>query len=55
LPSPVLQLVLEPVWSLVGFNRLCDLKARWRKIMSSLWSSMKRISVIGRTELTTIF
>jgi hypothetical protein len=29
-PSPVLQLVSEPVWSPVGFNRLCDLKATWR-------------------------
>jgi hypothetical protein len=43
------------VWSLVGFNRLCDLKATWRKVLSSLWSSMARISVIGRIELATIF
>jgi hypothetical protein len=26
-PSPILQLVSKPVWSPVGFNRLCDLKA----------------------------
>jgi hypothetical protein len=54
-PSSVLQLVSEPVWSLVGFNRLCDLQAKCRKILSSLWSSMSRILVIGRTKLTTIF
>jgi hypothetical protein len=54
-PSPVLQLVSEPVWSLVGFNRLYDLNATWRKVMSSLWFSMTRISVIGRTELASIF
>jgi hypothetical protein len=53
--SPVLQLVSEPVWSLVDFNRLCDPKMTWRKMLSSLWSSMTRISVIERTELTTIF
>jgi hypothetical protein len=34
--SPVLQLVSEPVWSPVGFNRLCELKAIWRKVLSSL-------------------
>jgi hypothetical protein len=45
-PSPVLQLVSEPVWSLVDFNRLCDLKVTWRKVLLSLWSSMARISVI---------
>jgi hypothetical protein len=54
-PSPVLQLVSEPVWSPVGFNRLCDLKATWRKELLSLWSSMARISVTGKTELATIF
>jgi hypothetical protein len=54
-PSPVIQLVSEPVWSLVSFNRLCDLKATWRKVLLSLWSSMARISVTGKTELVTIF
>jgi hypothetical protein len=54
-PSPVLQLVLEPIWSLVGFNRLCDLKVTWRKVLLSLCSSMTRISVTGKTELATIF
>jgi hypothetical protein len=34
--SPVLQLVSEPVWSPVGFNKLCELKAIWRKVLSSL-------------------
>jgi hypothetical protein len=53
-PSPVLQLVSESVWSLVGFNRLCDPKAAWRKVLLSLWSSMAMISVIGRNELATI-
>jgi hypothetical protein len=46
-PSPVLQLVSEPVWSLVGSNRLCDPKAIWRKVLLSLCFSMARISVIG--------
>jgi hypothetical protein len=50
----VLQLVSEPVWSPVGFNRLCDLKATWRKVMSSLWSLMTRISITGKIELATI-
>jgi hypothetical protein len=54
-PSPVHQLVSEPVWLLVGFNRLCDLKATWRKVLLSLWSSMARIPVTGKTELATIF
>jgi hypothetical protein len=54
-PSPVLQLVPEPVSSPVGFNMLCDLKATWRNVLSSLLSSMARISVIGKTELATIF
>jgi hypothetical protein len=54
-PSPVLQLIAEPVWSPVDFNRLCDLKATWRKVLSSLWSSMTRISVTEKTELATIF
>jgi hypothetical protein len=53
-PSLVLQLVSEPVWSPVGFNRLCDTKAIWRKVLSSLWSSIARISVTGKTELATI-
>jgi hypothetical protein len=54
-PYSVLQLVSELVWSLVGFNRLCDLKVIWRKVLSSMWSSMARIFVIRKTELTTIF
>jgi hypothetical protein len=54
-PSPVLQFVSEPVWSPVGFNMLCDLKATWRNVMSSLWSSMARISVTEKTELATTF
>jgi hypothetical protein len=54
-PSPVLQLVSELVWSLVGFNRLCDPKATWKNVQYSLWSSIVRILVIGRTELATIF
>jgi hypothetical protein len=33
LPSLVLQLVSKLVWSLVGFNSLCDPKATWRKVM----------------------
>jgi hypothetical protein len=49
-PSPVLQLVSEPIWSLVGFNMLCDLK----KVLLSLWFSMARISVTEKTELATI-
>jgi hypothetical protein len=53
--SPVLQFVSELVWSLVGFNRLCDPKATWRKVLSNLWSSMALILVIGKTELATIF
>jgi hypothetical protein len=52
-PSPVLQLESEPVWSLVGSNKLRDLKVTWRRLLLSLWSSMVRISVIGRTELAT--
>jgi hypothetical protein len=32
-PSLVLQLVSEPVWSLVGFNTLCDPNAIWRKML----------------------
>jgi hypothetical protein len=31
--SPVLQLVSELIWSLDGFNRLCDLKTTWRKVL----------------------
>jgi hypothetical protein len=54
-PSPVLQLVSEPVWSPVGFNMFCDLKATWRKVLLSLWSSMARILVIGKIKLATIF
>jgi hypothetical protein len=53
-PSLVLQLVSEPVWSLVDFNRLCDLKVTWRKVLN-LSFSMVRISVIGRTKLAAIF
>jgi hypothetical protein len=53
-PSPFLQLVSEPVWSFVGFNRLCYPKATWRKMMLSLWSSMARISIIEKTELAII-
>jgi hypothetical protein len=53
-PSMVLQLVSESVWSLVGYNSLCDPKIIWRNVLLSLWSSMVRISVIGRTELATI-
>jgi hypothetical protein len=53
--SPVLQLVSEPVWSLVGFNRLCDPKVARRKVLQSLLFSMARILVTGKTELTTIF
>jgi hypothetical protein len=54
-PSAVLQLVSEPVWSPVGFNRLCDLKATWIKVLLGFWSSMARISVTRKTELATIF
>jgi hypothetical protein len=52
--SLVLQLVSELIWSLVGFNRLCDPNATFRKMLSSLWSSMTRILVIERTEPATI-
>jgi hypothetical protein len=55
LPSPVLQLVSESVWSPFGFNKLCDLKATWRKVQSSWWFSMARISVNEKIELATIF
>jgi hypothetical protein len=51
----VLQFVSEPVWLPVGFNMLCDLKATWRKVLLSLWSSMARILVTGKTKLATIF
>jgi hypothetical protein len=54
-PSPVLQLVLELIWSPVDSNRLCGLKATWRKVLLSLWSSMVRISVTGKIELATMF
>jgi hypothetical protein len=53
-PSPVLKMVSEPVWSPVRFNRLCDLKTIWRNVLLSLWSSMMRISVIGKIEVATI-
>jgi hypothetical protein len=53
-PSPVLQLISDLIWSLVGFNRLCDLKATWRNVLSSLSFSMARISVTGKIELATI-
>jgi hypothetical protein len=33
MPSSVIQLALELVWLPVGFNRLCDLKATWRKVL----------------------
>jgi hypothetical protein len=51
--SSVLQLVSEPVRSLVILNRLCDLKATWRKLPSSLWFSAVKISVIERTKQGT--
>jgi hypothetical protein len=54
-PSLVLQLVSEPIWSLVYFNRLCDLNATCRKVLLSLWSSMTSISVTGKIKLATIF
>jgi hypothetical protein len=50
----VLQLVSKAVSSLVVLNRHCDPKATWRKVPSSLWFSIVRISVIGKTELATI-
>jgi hypothetical protein len=31
-PSLLHQLISVLVLSLIGFNRLCDLKARWRKV-----------------------
>jgi hypothetical protein len=56
-PSPpppvafsVLQLISESVRSLVVLNMLCDPKATCRKAPSSLWFSMVRISVVGRTK-----
>jgi hypothetical protein len=54
-PSLVIQLVSEPVWSLVGFNRFCDPMATWTKVLLSLWSSMVRILVTGKIELIIIF
>jgi hypothetical protein len=51
LSSPVLQLVSEPVWSPVDFNMLCDPEATWRNVLLSLWSSMARISVTGKSNL----
>jgi hypothetical protein len=51
--SSILQLVSEPVRSLVALNKLCDLKATYRKASSSLWFLIVRISVIGRTEQGT--
>jgi hypothetical protein len=36
----VLQLVSESIWSLVDFNRLCNLKATWINVPSSSWGSM---------------
>jgi hypothetical protein len=53
--SPILQLLLEPVLSLIGFNRLYDSKATWIKVMSSMLSSMTRILVTEKIELVTIF
>jgi hypothetical protein len=46
-------LVSEQVRSLVVLNRLCDLKATWRKVSSRLWFLVVRILVIGKTKLTT--
>jgi hypothetical protein len=54
-PSPVLQLVLEQVWSLVGFNSLCNPKATWRKVLSSLLCSMVRISVTVKSDPSLSF
>jgi hypothetical protein len=48
--SLVFQLISEPVWSLAGFNRLCDPKATWRNVLLILWSTMARILVIEKTE-----
>jgi hypothetical protein len=58
LPPPlvaplVLQLVSEPVRSLIVLNRLCDLNVTWRKVPSSMWFSMVKILGIGRTEQGT--
>jgi hypothetical protein len=46
-------LVSEMVRSLFVLNKLCDPKAAWRKVLSSLWFSIVRILVIGRTEQGT--
>jgi hypothetical protein len=48
-------LVPEPIWSLVGSNKFCDPNAIWRNMLSNLWFSMTKISVIERVELATIF
>jgi hypothetical protein len=53
-PSPVIQLVSERVWSLVGFNKLCDQKTTWRNVVLSWWFSIARISVTEKIELTII-
>jgi hypothetical protein len=53
-PSPVLQLISEPVWLSVGFNMLYDPNVTWRKVMLSLCSSMTKISVIVKTKSITI-
>jgi hypothetical protein len=45
-----IQLVSEPLRSLVVLNMLCDPKATWRKALSSLRFSMVKISIIERAE-----
>jgi hypothetical protein len=50
----VLQLVSETVKSLVVLNRLCDLKATWRKVPCISLSSMVRILVVEKIRLATI-
>jgi hypothetical protein len=51
--SSVLQLVSELIRSLVVLNRLCDPKVTQKKALSSLWFSIVKILVIGRTERGT--
>jgi hypothetical protein len=46
-------LVSEPIWSPIDFNRLYDLKAIWRNVLSSWWFLMARISVTEKIELAT--
>jgi hypothetical protein len=45
-----IQLVSEPLRSLVDLNMLCDPKETWRKALSSLRFSMVKISIIERAE-----